>query len=396
LKKTFILTAAHVVSKPDDSREWLRDNDNKVMGRKIRVRQQSSTEEMIPWDDNAAVISEDDEADVAILGIPEQSIRSLPVSTSTHLKQSFSLVVAGFPAGGKFFPRVLHIKSLDFQNLSIVLDGTAEGGQSGGAVIDSGGYVVAIVSHNDNKQSPQFHTAAMISLPIEMLNDFLRQRGRPPVRLRDVALNAPKFSIVNRSGTVNIRVGGNSGELANVETASQTVGGGDAKLILFGGERSDCADSSKRTMSQGVAVGSIDTFESTGLKSRVTLVANGGQYRTAVTCLAGSPVGLTGHDTFASSSAEVTGEIEFTASSVPFDMRVVWQGMSKESEIRLMQPDNQVHLQRYVFGEGEVVTTIDTVGHWRLRLESSIAVRAEGGSDRKQLQWQPLLFMVSR
>ena len=391
LGRTFILTAAHVVQKPED---WLRDTNDKVIGRKIRVRQQSSAGAMVVLDENATVISQNDERDVAVLAVSKSDIRSLPVSTSSHLRTTFQLVVTGFPATDlKFFPRILRIKSIDFSNLWIELDGIAEEAQSGGAVIDSNGYVVAIVSHNDNKQNPRFHTAAIVTFPLEMLNDYLHQRARPLVVLDDAARRSNKFAIESCSGAVSINVKGGSGEPANAEDEAH-IGGGEVKALIEGKERSTCGDGWATTVSQAKAFASIEEFETTGLKSGINLATQGGYYSTPVTCLAGKPVGLIGHDTFASSRADISGEIDFLASSVPFDIRVVWQGMPNETQLDLIKPGDQHWEQIPAPESGEISVNIDTVGHWRLVLRSKVLISAEGAGSRSEFQRQPLIFLV--
>jgi hypothetical protein len=411
LKRTFLFTAAHVVGAPS---EWLQDNSGKVSGRTIRVRRQDDNETMKIITDKVAVIAEDQEKDVAVLAIAEESLPSLPVASSTHLRQNDLTSLMGFPAADeRFISKLLHIRRLDFSNFRIELDGPADGGQSGGPVMDSAGRVVGIASENNDRQNPRFHRAAIVSVALDLLNRYLSQFARPQLAFApsDAVPNLPgsplkpsdqpvanKLQISRRTGQVTVQVRGTGGgELAQSRTAEQTLGDKpEARVEASGGEQSECDEASGRTRSEARAVASVQPFELAGIKMRFDLWAQGGHYRTAMTCIAGKPVGLSGNDTGATSVAEGKGEIAFQAAAVPFDLRIVWQDMPADSGVELIGPDGFVHSAVGISGAGERIMPLTKSGNWRIRVVARAEAKAAGGAGRAQIATQPLVFVEAR
>jgi len=277
------------------------------------------------------VIAEDHEKDVAVLAIAAESFPSLPVASSTHLRQNDLTSLMGFPAADeRFISKLLHIRRLDFSNFRIELDGPADGGQSGGPVMDSAGRVVGIASENNDRQNPRFHRAAIVSVALDLLNRYLSQFARPQLAFApsDAVPNLPanplfvkpndqpvanKLQISQRTGRVTVQVRGTGGgEFAQSRTAEQTLGDKpEARVEASGGEQSECDEASGRTRSEARAVASVQPFELAGIKMRFDLWAQGGHYRTAVTCIAGKPVGLSGNDTGATSVLREKARLPF-------------------------------------------------------------------------------------
>jgi S1-C subfamily serine protease len=412
LKLTFLFTAAHVIGAPS---EWLQDNNGKVLGRTIRVRRQEDNGAIKIVTDSVNVIAEDHERDVAVLAIPEEPFKTLLIASSTHLRQTDLATLMGFPsADARFIAKILHVKLLDFTNFRIELDGPADAGQSGGPVVDGKGRVVAIASANDNRQNPRFHRAAIATVAVDMLNRYLAQLSLPALVLSADGSTAShpaaggqptplqpavtKLLVTERTARVTVQVKGTGGgELAQGLKAQQTLAGkSDARVEGAGAEASQCNESSGRTRSEARAVASVQPFELTGLKMRFDLWAQGGHFRTAVTCVAGQPVGLSGNDTAASSLAEVFGEIAFQAAAVPFDLRVVWQDMPAESGIELIGPDGMVHSAISSNGAAERIAKISAAGNWRTKVAARAEARATGGFGRAQIATQPLVFVEAR
>jgi hypothetical protein len=200
--------------------------------------------------------------------------------------------------------------------------------QSGGPVLDKWGRVVGITSMNNDWQNPRFHRAALVSVGVDLLNRYLTQFGLPQLALAASPTSStdagattvsgsaaqpsvPKLVLSGRTGQVTVQIRGTGGgELSHSRTAEQKLGEQrDARIEAVGAEKSQCDESSGRTRSEARAAGSIQTFELTGLKMRFDLWAQGGHYRTAATCIAGKPVGLSGNDTAATAVAEGNGEI---------------------------------------------------------------------------------------
>jgi hypothetical protein len=125
----------------------------------------------------------------------------------------------------------------------------------------------------------------------------------------------------------------------------------------------------------------------------VTLEVQGGHYRTAVTCLAGKPVGLTGHDTAAYAEADVEGEIDFNLQATPAMLRIVWHDMPAGARLELIGPDNQIREGIDAIGDSEHVSPLNDSGSWRLRANASRQLRAAGGSGRGQYSAQSIVFI---
>jgi hypothetical protein len=110
----------------------------------------------------------------------------------------------------------------------------------------------------------------------------------------------------------------------------------------------------------------------------VDLYARGGHYRTAATCLAGPPVGLTGHDTTARASATVEGSIRIPV----LDERTRALRLSSEdlppaeARLEVTDPYNSVAM-RIENRSGEQELNIDKRGVYLVRL--SMHPRVEGG-----------------
>jgi hypothetical protein len=224
------------------------------------------------------LVDENLENDFAILAIAQQDIKSLAVASSSQLKKTHPVLVAGFPQSSGYKGRIINIWSVDLANFRVALDGRAQPGQSGGAVIDAQGRVVALISENDNKQNPQFHNAVIVSEPIEALNRYLRERGQPQIFLQDASPFGPKFSVHDRSGSAFVKLTGDVGELSGIKQQDNAIGTTAAPISAAGNERSDCIESFDRSSSEASGSAWIQPFELTGLKLRLKATAKGGHF----------------------------------------------------------------------------------------------------------------------
>jgi hypothetical protein len=282
-------------------------------------------------------------------------------------------------------------------------------------VLDKWGRVVGITSMNNDWQNPRFHRAALVSVGVDLLNRYLTQFGLPQLALAASPTSStdagattvsgsaaqpsvPKLVLSGRTGQVTVQIRGTGGgELSHSRTAEQKLGEQrDARIEAVGAEKSQCDESSGRTRSEARAAGSIQTFELTGLKMRFDLWAQGGHYRTAATCIAGKPVGLSGNDTAATAVAEGNGEITFQAVAVPFDLRIVWQDMPADSGIEFVGPDGSVHSAINTNGAAERLIKVGAAGLWRVRVLARAVANAAGGFGRAQVATQPLVFVEAR
>jgi S1-C subfamily serine protease len=226
LQQTFLVTAAHVLGPPD---KWLQNRDG-TPDRKIELRTQNDDGQLVLINDHATVIWEDKTDDFAIIAIPKSSLKILPVGSSAHLMKTMPVAVVGFPAERGFRGRIIHVWETDLPGNKMELDGIAEGGQSGGPVIDATGRVVGIISENTNRQHPRFHSVVIISVAVEALNVYLRKRGRPEASFQDAGHGNQGFSIASRSGNITGSVQGNSGDLATGKNDMRTMSEGAMKV----------------------------------------------------------------------------------------------------------------------------------------------------------------------
>ncbi|MCK1626561.1 trypsin-like peptidase domain-containing protein [Bradyrhizobium sp. 160] len=392
LPYTFVFTAAHVIGRDDD---WLLNNDGKPVKRKIVVRQSDGTG-MVSVSENAEVVGIDHSADVAVIAIPKRPINPIPVAGYVHLKELQPLMANGFPANeNKQVPIYCSVRTLDYSRQRIEIDRFFASGQSGAPVIDGNGWAVGIASENNDKLTPTFHRAAVVSAAVSLLNSYLSKAGRPQLVLKTHS-DSP-LSISTRSGRAKVRIAGDTGALAgDLQSERSLTEATSAELNASGEERSECDEASGRTRSNAQAHASVQLFENNGLKIPISLAVQGGHYRTATTCIGGKPVGLTGHDTEARASADVEGQIDFDLQSAPADLRVVWQDVPPGTRVALVGPDGAVRKSIEVSGTSEQAIQLPESGHWRLQASISRQLRAKGGSGQERYNLQSILLIALR
>jgi hypothetical protein len=395
LKETYLFTAGHVIGKRES---WLELDDRKL-GRTILVRRQKDNDTMESLAENAKVITEWGDVDFAILAIPQQStLTALALVTSGHVQVGDLVAVAGFPANQRFSVRVIRVDHPKRTDLKLELDGTAKQGQSGGPVMDERGRVIAIVGENDDKLRPQSHRATIISVAVQSLNKYLKARGRPELSLEDLTLASGKISTVERTGRAAVSLRGSLGELAKRPSRQQTLPSvEEAKLEANGSEISECNEEFGRAQSIARAIAAIRPFESTGIKFSFDLFAAGGHYRKALTCISGAPglpvpIGLTEVDTEAAAAFEASANLKFTALVTPFELRITWQDMPKNTQLELLRPDTVVEYVSSAEGNSEKTITVHTTGVWRLSVSTSVETSAKGAL-RHHMSRQALVFL---
>jgi hypothetical protein len=120
----------------------------------------------------------------------------------------------------------------------------------------------------------------------------------------------------------------------------------------------------------------------------------GGHYRTAATCLAGKPVGLTGHDTAAYASADVEGQIDFDLQTTSADLKVIWQDMPPGARFAVLGPSGDVRTDIEISGTSTQVVPLNDSGRWHVRVSVARQLRAAGGSGRDQYDVQSVLLIA--
>jgi hypothetical protein len=138
----------------------------------------------------------------------------------------------------------------------------------------------------------------------------------------------------------------------------------------------------------------VQQFENNGLKIPINLTVQGGHYRTAVTCVAGKPVGLTGHDTAAYASVDVNGEIGFDLQAAPAQARIVWQDVPPGTRLALVGPNGEIRASIDAVGASSQVVPLNESGRWYLRAYISRQLRAAGGSGRDRYNAQSIFFIA--
>jgi hypothetical protein len=392
-KQTYIITAAHVLNPPSG---WA---DKAVGGgpdRTVRVRIQRTNDQFDTLATNAVVIDENIDRDFAILAIPQQPIAGLAVSSSSQLRVGTPLLIAGFPQNMKYAGRPLNIWSTDLPRSRIVLDGVAEPGQSGGAVIDSAGRAVALISENDNRQNPRYHTAVIVSEPLDSLNDFLRKKGLPAVVLEDASPSSSRFRVTERVGLARVVLSGDSGDLASgIERETSLDKTTEVTASATGNEQSDCAPEFGRWTSSASGFVSIQPFELAGLRVTLKAIANGGHSTKSLSCLSKSPVGFAGVDTNAAANINAEGEIAFETKVVPFDLRISWRELPQNSDLKLFNPSSQIESEIDPSVMGDKTVRIEVAGKWRLKIRINLEARAVGAFAVATAS-QPLVFLETR
>jgi S1-C subfamily serine protease len=395
---TFLITAAHVI----ETQEGWFNGDAGIL-RTIRVYRETDDRTKVSLVDEARLIAEDKANDVAVLELPGRAIPALPVATTEHLRQLDQVAILGYPASeGSFVPKLSTFRRRDPDSTSkLVLADAAAEGQSGGPIVDADGRAIGVASENDDRRRAQLHFATIVSIPVQIVNQYLEGQGLQKLAFASVA--AKKLAVIERTGKVAVSLSGTTGDLAKNPSDVQSLAfSGGAHVQASGGERSEasgddkreCDESKGRRLSSATAMATIDQFELTGLKFKIDLMAQGGSYRTAVICIAKAAVGLSDNATKAVAVAHITGEIKLQAS--PSELFIVWQNLPSGANVELLDPTNQVRASFPAETDGEKAANIDTPGIWRVKVKLEARLTANGPSVHEEQMREGLLYLESR
>ena len=104
------------------------------------------------------------------------------------------------------------------------------------------------------------------------------------------------------------------------------------------------------------------------------------------------PIGLTEVDTEAAAAFEASANLKFAALVTPFELRIAWQDMPKNTQLELLRPDTVVEYVSSVEGNSEKTITVHTTGVWRLSVSTSVETSAKGAL-RHHMSRQALVFL---
>jgi hypothetical protein len=336
---TLVVTAAHVIGSSQSLQQlnpdWLVNDLDRTIRRTIRIFAFNQNGVLTEVAASASVIGHDEQRDIAALSFAG-TFPTLQVSTSFDrlMSDPTDALALGFEKGSSivsFNSGKGKIEPSQRFGFGFVMDTRVDEGRSGGPIMNvQDGKVVAIASRNIG--SGARHEGSPITFAVPLLTEFYRSIGE-----EDAPQTAATF---RRSGKASVRVAGFGGSLATPR--SQEAGLDNwADARGQGGERSECREGSGRTISDARARAQVSSFQEDGLRFEYETRAQGGHYRTASGCVAGNPVGLTGHDTESSAQASLQGEIHFSVARNG-QVQVVWSGMPPHAKYKLSKVDEDV------------------------------------------------------
>ncbi len=319
---SLVVTASHVIGTGNNWRttpQCTTALNNCALDRAIKVDRLNEKGEVVHLSD-ATVIAQDDKRDLAVLAISANGLKCIPLDQTGAFNEPMQeVLLLGFKKGEwTLTPAQGTGKMAPSQTLGIGFLGnlTVFAGQSGGPILNrSNGKVIAVASYD---QGVGDHVAAPVFQISPMLSGTAFTCGGPEI---------PIAEPIKVSGHASVSIRGASGAaLRTGDTASAQLGDW-AEVRKQGEERSECNPSDNRTVSGAGARGSVSQHLTGGVRFDYALNAQGGHFRTAATCAGPIAVGITGHDTDASSSVELVGSVTFKPKSNADAVRITWKDL---------------------------------------------------------------------
>jgi hypothetical protein len=336
------------------------------------------------------VVAQDDANDFAVL-IVHGKRAALRIGNPLDLAGGSQVLALGYPIDS--YDLALddgraQLQARPDQGLVLQLsDMQTTGGQSGGPILDLQGRVLGILSGALRQR-----TGTDLAVPITTIQPKLAAYLPPTL----TGSTATRDTVVIE-GSARLELFGNGGGdfarsirtetyLTSEDTASQpSQSGSDVSVAARGGERSECREDSGRTVSNAQASARLLRGAEDTLIVDIDLYAHGGHYRTAATCFAGQPIGLTGHDTLARASAVVQGSLRIpVVDEQTSALRVEFRGMPQDqSEVEVLDPDGAVvdRIVNPTSGEREIA--VEKRGVYLVRLSLRPSASAEGGGEAR-------------
>jgi hypothetical protein len=211
---------------------------------------------------------------------------------------------------------------------------------------------------------------------------FMKQMGR----LGGVS-DPTRFRIVDRKSRAKVKLLGETGELkagkeAETEFATETnfsftgVGAEESKC-QSNAASCECSPTFGSSKSRAGVDVKIRPSGSDGLMLDLSAQASGGHSIVSLNCLSNEHVGFSGIDTTATANLLGEGLISFETKAIPFDLRVVYQHMVPNAEIKLLDPmSNSSEISLDPGSNGSQVARIDKPGRWSLKVSVNLEARA--------------------
>lgn len=189
-------------------------------------------------------------------------------------------------------------------------------------------------------------------------------------------------AVFSVEGDASVAIGGGGGDGHIGRTRRQIkVLGTAAALSDRGDEESECSDGYERTRSKAsarafVARGAADNE----LALEALATSRGGHYATAATCAGGRLIGISGHDTSASSSATLRGRINaLVRREGKATLRVSWQGLGAPALLSVIAPDGRAVLpDTQIRGEGSQDVEVPGGGMYGIVVKADLVSSANG------------------
>jgi hypothetical protein len=374
---SFLITALHVVgsSETEQSKnsDWLVDN-----GMVVR------TIELEYLDSHGSLISRGKDVYVAPTALPGVDLALLMIRQDGYPTVLLAdrlvdrigphdVLLLGYQAGKSSLTIPIPVGVGQLQSPTTYLTSVpSHRGESGGPWIDlQSGRVFAVArSVNTSPNSPS-NEATPVTLIKPSLAAYFQYAG---ITFDEQA--ARSFAVLGRSAQTVAAISGDTGELSRFQSVTGELG----KLVSVkgqGGEASQCDPGSGRTISQANARAAVSEFNMNGLRFEYSAAAQGGHYRTAVTCLGQVPVGLTGHDTSALAHMQMSGTLDFQVGDTA--LSVDWSGMPQQgAEFKLITSEGRGVINQAIQESGHRSLTAPTPGKYRLVTSITVDLQSRG------------------
>lgn len=244
------------------------------------------------------------------------------------------------------------------------------------------GLVASADGQEHVKQNESLTAQSPMVLAVRFLPDDVIQTRRNDF------CKAPVLFTPEGSATVTLSGGGGQGAFGQQQKISGL--NQDASLFAQGGESSECDGGHDRTKSSASVSAVVRAPDAQTLELERQISVHGGHYATADSCAFGG-MGWSGHDTAASATAHLFGQIRITARNDGTQtLNVDYSDIPSGSSMSLTNPGGSPvntaggSAVGVLVGTGQLKFPINEAGVYLLRLESSVPLSTQGGAGSLQ------------